>query len=193
MSLSTLRIAKLSLLALVAAAGSLVACGDETTSASTSSSSSSSGAESSSSSSSGGGGAGGAGSSSSGAGGAGGSMCVPGPVAAKTIKGMVTYSGAIGPNDVIRVSAFKDGVLGPPAGNVASPKGQMSPYAYELTVVLPPENTAMYGVAAVLDVGGDSPASPGAGDKTSTIPIPMAEFVTVDDCQGATKDITINP
>jgi hypothetical protein len=180
LGLHKLHFTVLSLFILSSAA--LAACGDDTD---TTASNAASGATTATTGATTGGGTGGEGT--GGGGGAGGAGCTGMPeVPAKTIKGMVQFAGTVGDTDVLRIAAFKDGMPGGiPAGLHNSMMKPAFPYAYEVTVNLPPEGTAKYGVLAYLDVGGDNPMGPDMMEDKLSMPSPL---VTVTECEGANMD-----
>jgi hypothetical protein len=164
------------LLLLAASSFSLAACSDSTD---TTASTSSSGA---------GGGDGGAGGGSGGSGGAGGCSDMP-AVPAMTVKGMVQYAGPVGDADVVRVVAFKDGIPGAPSGFTSSMPKPAFPYAYEFTVMVPPEGSIDVGIVAYLDIGGNNPMGPDNAEDLLSMTSPLVKVTT---CEGAAvADVTI--
>lgn len=116
---------------------------------------------------------------------------MPGQMDGGKIKGTITYSGSAAAMDSLVIAAFKDGKPGVPAGFVISPKQPMFPYTYEITINAPAPAgmPLMYGITAYLDVDSNNMMGPGAEDKSA----PPSMLVAVDECQGATVDLTIAP
>jgi hypothetical protein len=177
---------------LVAASGALTACSDGETTTSTTTTSSSSAASTGGAGGEGGSGQGGSGQGGNGQGGGGGAACVPSNVPAETIKGTITFMGTAMKGDALRIVAFKDGNPGggAPAGYVfTDPMTPPTfPYAYEFKVTLPPTGTGEYGVQAYLDVGGNNIMGPDLKTDPAAMP---SMLVTVDNCKGATVDLTL--
>lgn len=182
-----MRVAKACLIAvLLTLPAALVACGgdtgDTTSSGSGSGGASSSSSSSASSASSASSSASTSGSSSSSGG------CMPAPVPGKTITGTITYAGQVGPKDVLRIAAFKNGMPGIPA-SVDQKAMPVFPYTYQLTGLKVDTMVGFtnYGVLAYLDVNGDSPMGPGMGDPQA----PASMVVKITECEGAKIDLTI--
>jgi hypothetical protein len=111
-------------------------------------------------------------------------MCTTG----RTITGTVTYTGAVGANDVLRVAAVKDGMPGIPAG-FNQYQAPTFPLQYEITS-LPVDMTAgytNYGIIAYLDVGGNNFMGPGAEDPQYV----STTLIKVTACEGGMQDLTL--